>query len=553
MRRFLLVPLFFFCLLACFLSPIFGSNDNDKEPEDNYVIDVLLSLEDALDLMFPKSDTIVKENFILTAEEKLNIQKTLKRKIVEDSFEVFIGKKGDKIQGYTVISQEIGKFHPFTYAVCVKPDGKIKNTAIMVYRESRGGEISHKRFLAQYNGKSLDNPIKINKDIINITGATMSVRMMCMGVRKVLAVVDELYIKNRRDADSSSVLSLLINEINHQNQNSENNSVKGDRLAKMVMGSLADIYVFDEAGSDNKEVINKVFAELERQDNLMSNYKETSPLSEINRSAAKGLINSDPELLHVIERSIFYSSLTEGAFDITILPVVKKWGFYDEKIKGIIPFAKEIDAILPAVSYKNVVLDRLNNSISFKNKMTQIDLGAIGKGYAIDMAVEILNKNKVDSAIINFGGNIYVMGEPPIAESSKVWIQHPRISGGFVGYLNVKDMAISTSGDYEKNFIVDGIRYSHIFNPKTGQPINNSVASVTVVADSAIEADALSTGIFVMGLEKGLALVNKLPNVQTIILYEDNDNTIKYKMSEGMEKLFKPLNSDPANNKLVSF
>lgn len=183
---------------------IIPDKEADEKTDENYVIDVLMSEDEALKLLFPKCDKIMKDTFVLTTQEIVGLQSKLNRRIFEESFEVFVGMKGDKIEGYTAMSEEIGKFHPFTYAVCTDTKGKIKNTAILIYRESRGGEISHKRFLYQYKGKSLKNPIKINKDIINITGATMSVRMMCSGVRKVLGVIDEFYLKQTRTPDSST-------------------------------------------------------------------------------------------------------------------------------------------------------------------------------------------------------------------------------------------------------------------------------------------------------------------------------------------------------------
>lgn len=201
-KIFLLQILTTVCIFTASFS-LFASDDKE-EHGDNFVIDVLLSEEDALKQMFPKCNKILKETFILTPQEKISLQSKLKRRIFEDSFNVFVGMKDDKIDGYTVMSEEVGKFHPFTFGVCINQKGKIKNTAILIYRESRGGEISHKRFLYQYKGKSLKNPIKINKDIINITGATMSVRMMCSGVRKVLGVVDEFYLKTKRAPDSST-------------------------------------------------------------------------------------------------------------------------------------------------------------------------------------------------------------------------------------------------------------------------------------------------------------------------------------------------------------
>ena len=201
----------------------------------------------------------------MNAEEKLNLEKLLGRRLYEDGFKVYIGKNKGTIQGYAIITEEIGKFHPFTFVVGVKPNGKISNIAVLVYRESRGGEIVRKRFLYQFIGKSFKDPIRINKDVINVTGATMSVQCMCAGVRKVLAVVDEYYLSGKRNVSDLKVVSgnavtsakdKPIEEIN-KSQNAKNNetppSLKGEsgglsevKLLKQtrMIGTFAEVTVY---------------------------------------------------------------------------------------------------------------------------------------------------------------------------------------------------------------------------------------------------------------------------------------------------------------------
>ncbi|MEK6558651.1 MAG: FMN-binding protein, partial [Planctomycetota bacterium] len=186
-----------FSILILFFLPLFSvsfiSNtvkaQTETEPADNFQLQAYLTEEQALALVFPECDEIAIDEFLMNAEEKLNLEKLLGRRLYEDGFKVYIGKNKGTIQGYAIITEEIGKFHPFTFVVGVKPNGKISNIAVLVYRESRGGEIVRKRFLYQFIGKSFKDPIRINKDVINVTGATMSVQCMCAGVRKVLAVV----------------------------------------------------------------------------------------------------------------------------------------------------------------------------------------------------------------------------------------------------------------------------------------------------------------------------------------------------------------------------
>src|SRR3990167_1723711 len=170
----------------------------EEEPADNYQPQVFLTEEQALLKVLPDCDEILYDEIILTDDEKTQLQNRLRRKIFENSFITYIGINTGKVAGYAIITEEVGKFHPYTFIVSVSPKGEIREIAILVYRESRGAEIAHKRFLHQFKGKSLKSPLRINRDIINITGATMSVVTMCTGVKKVLAVIEEFYLSGKR-------------------------------------------------------------------------------------------------------------------------------------------------------------------------------------------------------------------------------------------------------------------------------------------------------------------------------------------------------------------
>ncbi|MFQ5712624.1 MAG: FAD:protein FMN transferase [Candidatus Scalinduaceae bacterium] len=513
----------------------------DIEPADNYQPQVFLSKEEALMKVFPDCDEVVYDEIILTDEEKEQIQDRLKRKIFEDSFITYIGINSGKVVGYAIITEEIGKFHPYTFIVSVNPKGKIRDIAVLVYRESRGAEIAHKRFLYQFKGKSLKSPLRINKDIINITGATMSVVTMCTGVKKVLAVIDQFYLSGKR---TDGIASMERVKFGDEGQERELTLFK---KAALSMGTVFEIsaYVTDKYKAE--KAFNDVFKEINRLDYLMSNYKEESELSRVNKNAASEPTTCDNELAYVIEQSLQYSDITDGAFDITIGPLMKKWGFF--KGQGKVPGKEDLESVLESVSYKNIIIEEeikkslfrgpsIVKTVSFKNPGTQIDLGGIGKGYAVDMATRILKGNGIRSALINFAGNIYAYGTPPGKESWVIGLQHPRKSEDILNSFEVKDKAVSTSGDYEKFFILDGKRYSHIIDPRTGNPVKE-IVSVTIVADTATRADALSTGVFVLGLDKGMELIENLPDVEGIIVYERNNSELQIKTSSGLKGLLK--------------
>lgn len=548
----------------------------ETESADNFQLQTYLTEEQALALVFPECDDIVTDEFIMTPEEKRSLEKHLARRLYEDGFKVYIGKNKGVIQGYAMITEEIGKFHPFTFIVGVKPNGKISNIAVLIYRESRGGDVARKRFLFQFIGKSIKNPIRLNKDIINITGATMSVQCMCAGVRKVLVVVHEYYLRGKRDAnrtrpkDISAVTREKGRPVGESSkfQNAKNkekaNERKGQGLKKgtaarddgkdvsserkllkqtrMIMGTFAEISVYSNDEKTAGKAIDAALDEMERMDRIMSNYKDDSELSLLNKRAAKSPVPCDKELLDVINMSQYYSELSEGAFDITVSPIVALWGFFHEK--GHIPPDKEIEDILPAISYKNIVIDKGAGSknlctISYKNNQTQIDLGGIGKGYAVDKALEIMKKFDIDNACINLGGNIYVLGAPSSGKNVwKVGVQHPRNNNEILGYLELKDEATATSGDYERFFEIQGKRYSHIIDPRTGRPVSG-VITTTIVAPTATEVDALSTSVFVLGPEKGLKMIDKIPGADALIMYEGKDGKIMIDMTRGFKEKFR--------------
>lgn len=574
-KRIIFISILFFSLTGV-TTPFVSKSlkaQTEVEPAENFQLQTYLTEEQALALVFPECDEIIADEFIMSPEEKNTLEKLLSRRLYEDGFKVYLGKKKGVIQGYAIITEEIGKFHPFTFIVGVTTQGKIKDIAVLVYRESRGGEIARKRFLYQFIGKSLKNPIRINKDIINVTGATMSVQYMCAGVRKVLAVIGEYYIGGKRTVNTTvrangpvvlstkegpasgeanisqnaKTMTANIQKSTRQNKKETDNregqypEVKTIKETRMIMGTFAEVSVYAKDEKTAGQAVEGALDEMERMDRIMSNYKQDSELSQVNKNAARSPVPCQGVLLDVIEQSHYYSELSGGAFDITVSPAVALWGFFREK--GHIPPDKEIEKVLPSVSYRNIVINKNagTNKLStvfFKNTQTQIDLGAIGKGYAVDKALGIVKKFGLDNACINLGGNIYVLGAPPGKSAWKIGIQHPRNKDEILGYLELRDEATATSGDYERFFEIKGKRYSHIISPFTGRPVGGTIAT-TIVAPTGTEVDALSTSLFVLGHEKGLELIKKIPNVHAMIIYEGKDGEIMIAMTRGFSDKFK--------------
>ncbi|MGR3320084.1 MAG: FAD:protein FMN transferase [Candidatus Anammoxibacter sp.] len=345
------------------------------------------------------------------------------------------------------------------------------------------------------------------------------------------------------------VINLFAGKAITEELNGTGSSVNDLKLYKKTaytMGSLMDISIYEKDEEKVNRVTEIAFNEVKRLDKLMSNYKRDSELSRVNIDAVSGYTACDGELLNVIEQSIQYSRMTSGAFDITVYPLVNLWGFYgnsDGKIAGYIPDKRELQAILPAVSYKNIKIMHIastnskQGSLFFKNNKTQIDLGAIGKGYAVDKVVEVLKSEGIKSGLVNFSGNIYAFGVPPERESWTIGLKDPfDVSNNVIGSFKIRDKAVATSGNYERFFIRNTVRYTHIIDPRTGWPVSG-IISVTIICETATMADALSTGVFVLGHEKGFKLIERLNGVEGIIIFESPKSHINIKISKGFKDI----------------
>ncbi len=264
--------------------------------------------------------------------------------------------------------------------------------------------------------------------------------------------------------------------------------------------------------------IDAAFKEMERIEHVFSKFDENSEVSKINRLAGLEKVMASEEVFKLTERSVYYSSISDGAFDITVAPLMEIWGFVRKH--KVIPDKDAVENALKSVGYKNIALDPEELSIRFLNKGVKVDFGGIAKGYAVDRAKDVLVSKGIKNGLVNLGGNIFALGNAPGNKVWKIGVHDSRNKGKLLRSFELRDNAISTSGNYERFFAIGGKRYSHIINPVTGEPCQG-IISVTVIADSAEEADALSTAIFVMGEEKGINLAKSIKGIKVLILKED--------------------------------
>ncbi len=269
------------------------------------------------------------------------------------------------------------------------------------------------------------------------------------------------------------------------------------------------------------KALNAGVKEIERIENLISSWDENSQTSAINAKAGIEPVVVDKELYDLIFRSKKVSELTDGAFDVSFSSMPYIWKF--DKQEQALPDNDIVINAKSKINWKNIVLNKENSSVFLKEEGMKIGFGAIGKGYAANRAKEIIASIKgVKGGLVNASGDLVAWGENGKSDGWKIQIADPNNAEKALGWIGLYDMAIVTSGDYEKYFTNNNKRYAHIINPKTGYP-TTGIKSVSVICPDAELADALATSVFVLGIEKGMNLINQLNKIECLIIADDNN------------------------------
>jgi thiamine biosynthesis lipoprotein len=298
---------------------------------------------------------------------------------------------------------------------------------------------------------------------------------------------------------------------------SNNGSVQPYSETRFALGTTCSITVYRK--KDMKQ-LEKAFDAVNRVENLMSVNLEDSEISELNYSAGGGAVALSEETFSLLEKAKAFAAISGGAFDPTVGPLVSLWNIGSEGAR--VPGRREILDALTLVDYRRLELFPADSSAKLESPGMKVDLGAIAKGYAADAAVEVLRDSGVPYAIVNFGGNVYALGERYGDGPWRIGIQDPEDErGNYVGIVNIEDHAVVTSGKYERFFIEDGVRYHHILSTLDGKPVDNGIASVTVIDRDSARADAFSTLLFALGLKEGMRLASETPYLRAVFIMED--------------------------------
>lgn len=275
--------------------------------------------------------------------------------------------------------------------------------------------------------------------------------------------------------------------------------------------------------SDNADEIARIaIKKIKRLESLMSFFITSSEVSRLNFAAGRDEIQLSRDTFQVIKMAKEYSKLCDGAFDITMAPVIKLWGIFSKNER--VPLKSEIENTLCLANYKDIIINEEKMSAKLSIEGQMVDLGAIAKGYTADRIIEIYKQNGVKSGFVNLGGNVLTLGGKPDGSPWSIGIQNPyETRGNCLGSIEVTDETVVTSGDYVRYFEENKVKYHHIINPRTGYPADSGIISATVIGENSMEADALSTAVFILGLEKGMELINKTEGVEAIFITSEKE------------------------------
>lgn len=292
-------------------------------------------------------------------------------------------------------------------------------------------------------------------------------------------------------------------------------SLKRTEQTKELMGTFVTITVYNEDKETSEKAIEAAFKEMERIENILSNYKNTSEVYLLNQN--KEIENASNELIYVLGKSLRYGDLSRGAFDITVQPILELYTRSFQELKRA-PTDGEVKETLKSVGYENMFIK--NRHIEFTKPDMQITLGGIAKGYITDKAIEVLQKQGIEHALVNAGGDMRAIGDKG-RENWQIALQNPRNKNDYIAIVPLNNKAVATSGDYERYFN-ENKTFHHIVDPRTGYSATELI-SVTIIADKAVDADALATSVFVLGKEEGLELIESWENVEGLIITSEKE------------------------------
>ncbi len=288
--------------------------------------------------------------------------------------------------------------------------------------------------------------------------------------------------------------------------------------SEFLLNTIVEITLYEDRET-SRIMLDDMFTEIRNCEKRYSRHIKGSEIAQINENPGSPVQVSE-DTMDMIKKSIHFSNISKGLFDISIGALVDLWDINGDNPH--IPLPSELDNVRKSIDYRKISLDEVSNAITIPKGGMSLDTGAIAKGFITDRLVTYLKEKKAKSAVINLGGNLYLYGGKQDGSAWNIGIRNPfGYQGDYLGTVSVENMSVVTSGIYERYFDIDGQRYHHILNPTTGYPENNTLASVSILSESSTTADGLSTATFLLGLEDGMALIEEMDGVQAIMVTMD--------------------------------
>jgi thiamine biosynthesis lipoprotein ApbE len=480
--------------------------------------DVLLTKVQALELAFPGCETALEIRFLLDEAAQARLREALRRDLGEKGFLVYLGLRDGRLDGFAVITNEIGKTEPITMLVAAEADGRIRRCAVMVYRESHGGEVRSRRFLAQFEGRTLADPIQVHRDVIHVSGATLSSVALCAGTRKVLTLLEQHFLHRDPAELLADARRLGAREIDLRETEAAPATARIE-ARRLVMGSELSVVALD-GGTGAHASVQAALSAAEELDRVLSDWREESELSTANHVAATRPVKVSRPFAAFLAESESLWNATGGAFDPGIGELVRAWGFRGGPPNR--PAPEHLAALVAGGGFAGVAFDRTAGTLAFTRPYVRLDPGAIGKGMAVDAAAAVLRERGIRNALVDFGSSCLAIGGGEDGAGWPVAIRDPRHADRTLEVVLLRDAALSTSGGYEKFVEIGGRRFSHLIDPRSGEPVSAAV-STSVISGTAARADALSTALAIAGPVEGARFLANWPATGGLYIAPDEE------------------------------
>jgi len=506
--------------------------------------EVYLNEAQALAIILGQKAIVRKEQKTLDETLRTKLERSGNLRFPEASYTFFIATQAGQAEKYAIQMKEIGKTEPLTFMVGMSPEGKVTEVVIMVFRENRGWEVKEKRFLNQFRGKMLRNSIRVDEDIINYTGATLSSKAVARGVKRALFLLDAFYPGEARyklAPASQFTLPLPMSPV--LKAADSQGSLALYRQSRYAMGSICEIRLWCGSCDEAHRAFATGFAEIRRIEGVFSAYRVDSELASVNRNAGSRPVQVSEEFFDLTRYAVRSWRQYGGSVDVTVGPLIRAWGFREGEPR--MPSRTELLEAQELVGSNKVNLDQRARTVWFYRQGMELDFGGLAKGHAAKRVARVLQKQGINAALVNLGGSSLCASEAiPSATAQDrcnetglafgewpIGIIHPGDATQCPVHLLLKPgWSLSTSGTSERQFEAGGQILSHILDPRTGWPLSG-VRSVTAVARSGRRSEALSKHLLLLPAPERATMAHRFKDLDWAHLEGSESGALRMDLS----------------------